>query len=257
MNTFKNKLHLVKNDVAWVYNIFVAVRKITPKSFPLVVIVLLVVAVIVSIRQLSPKMILEMTPAVTPTVTSIVQQPKLVGQKKTPRLEVKISSLDDGGRNYHKKLIVYDDEFDLAYLTIDYWNPVIIDTKETFPNLFTLNEVFGGDNLKWDYFLFPKSKPRFIVIRSIAETEMWHLEAFGIYRFDGSKVERVFKMGYGDSQAYSRQAIFSEKDKSFVIDRSYTKNWEIGEKVRSVEHYVWSEADQNFVANGVEETKLQ
>lgn len=204
-----------------------------------------VATVFVSIQRPSNKTTLGTATTAGPTAR--------VRQRGSLKFEVDISTLEDGDRQYPKKLIVYDDEFELAYLTIDYWNPVIIDTKDTFPNLFILNEYHGPNSLKWDYFIFPKSKPSFIVLRSKYDSETAYLEAFGIYKFDGGKVQRVFKLGYGDKQAKILSAEFSEKDNSFVIKRTYT-NWETGDKFNESEQYRWDDPSQAFKLNDTKQS---
>lgn len=117
-----------------------------------------------------------------------------------------------------------------------------LEDKQSFSDLFTFN---GFDEyLQREVATFPKADPKFIVIKSIFYSGATYLEAFGIYRVNGKRIDRVFKSSFSDDGGRSKSIDFSDTEDEFEII-SLTRP-DINSWYKTIKMYRWNSSLNTF-----------
>lgn len=127
----------------------------------------------------------------------------------------------------------------------DDFNGITMEDDVSFPDLFHFLGYEDNSILR-KVMVFPKNKPKFILIKSIENTGGSYLEAFGIYKLNNGKVERIFKKGFDELKGRGVSIEPSDSKDEFRITVSRIPDYSTGDWETTIEDYTFDSSINSF-----------
>lgn len=127
----------------------------------------------------------------------------------------------------------------------DDFNGIAIEDDVSFPDLFYF-PGYEDNSILRKVMVFPKNKPKFILVKSIEYTGGSYLEAFGIYKLNNGKVERIFKKGFAELKGRGVSIEPSDFRDEFRITVSRISDYSTGDWETTIEDYTFDNSINSF-----------